>query len=91
LGGNLGLTGYGRDFVRRLNQHKILVDLAHISPAGFWDAVHAHERNTPFVVTHTGVSGVFPHWRNLGDDRWFGRYGRRASHRGLGGPRSRRR
>jgi len=69
LGGNLGLTGYGRDFVRRLNQHKILVDLAHISPAGFWDAVHAHERHTPFVVTHTGVSGVFPHWRNLDDEQ----------------------
>lgn len=67
LGGNSGLTGYGKDYVRRLNAHKILVDLAHISPAGFWDAVAAHEPTVPFVVTHTGVSGVFPHWRNLDD------------------------
>jgi membrane dipeptidase len=67
LGGSLGLTSYGKDYVRRLNAHKILVDLAHISPAGFWDAVDAHECGTPLVVTHTGVSGVFPHWRNLDD------------------------
>jgi membrane dipeptidase len=53
--------------VRRLNTHKILVDLAHISAAGFWDAVRAHEPHVPFVVTHTGVSGVFAHWRNLDD------------------------
>ena len=67
LGGNSGLTAFGKDYVRRLNAHKILVDLAHISPAGFWDAVAAHDPTLPFVVTHTGVSGVFPHWRNLDD------------------------
>lgn len=67
LGGNQGLTPYGKDYVRRLNAHKILVDLAHISRAGFWDAVDAHDRTTPLVVTHTGVSGVFAHWRNLDD------------------------
>ncbi|RYZ02928.1 MAG: hypothetical protein EOO73_29860 [Myxococcales bacterium] len=69
LGGSLGLTPYGKDYVRRLNAHKILVDLAHISPAGFWDAVDAQAPGTPLVVTHTGVSGVFPHWRNLHDDQ----------------------
>lgn len=69
LGSNLGLTAFGKDYVRRLCSQKILVDLAHVSPAGFWDAVDAHERGTPFVVTHTGVSGVFPHWRNLDDDQ----------------------
>jgi membrane dipeptidase len=67
LGSDRGLTSFGKDFVRRLNAHKILVDLAHISPAGFWDAVRAHEASVPFVVSHTGVSGVFPHWRNLDD------------------------
>ncbi len=67
LGSDSGLTGFGKDYVRRLNAHKILVDLAHISPAGFWDAARAHDPNVPFVVTHTGVSGVFAHWRNLDD------------------------
>ena len=67
LGGSSGLTTFGKDYVRRLNAHKILVDLAHISPAGFWDAARAHDPALPFVVTHTGVSGVFSHWRNLDD------------------------
>jgi membrane dipeptidase len=67
LGGKAGLTAYGKDYVRRLNAHKIFVDLAHISAAGFWDAVDAHDRTVPFLVTHTGVSGVHPHWRNLDD------------------------
>lgn len=67
LGGSSGLTAYGKDYVRRLNQHKILVDLAHVSRAGFWDAVDAHDRTVPFVVSHTGVAGVFAHWRNLDD------------------------
>lgn len=67
LGGSAGLTPYGKDYVRRLNAHKILVDLAHISRAGFWDAVDAHDKQLPLVVTHTGVAGVFSHWRNLDD------------------------
>ncbi|HVY32515.1 MAG TPA: membrane dipeptidase [Polyangiaceae bacterium] len=69
LGGKAGLSAYGKDYVRRLNAHKILVDLAHISRAGFWDAVDAHDRSLPLVVTHTGVSGVFDHWRNLDDEQ----------------------
>jgi membrane dipeptidase len=69
LGSNLGLAAYGKDYVRRLNARQILVDLAHISPLGFWDAVAVHDRTVPFVVTHTGVSGIFPHWRNLDDEQ----------------------
>jgi membrane dipeptidase len=64
-----GLTGNGRDFVRGLNARKIFVDLAHVSKRGFWDAVEVHDRSQPLMVTHTGVSGVFEHWRNLDDDQ----------------------
>lgn len=62
-----GLTGRGREFVRGLNAKKIFVDLAHISKRGFWDAVEIHDKSQPLMVTHTGVSGVFEHWRNLDD------------------------
>lgn len=69
LGPDRGLSQFGRDLVRRLNDARILVDLAHISPEGFWDAVDAHGKGHPFVVTHTGVSGVTRHWRNLDDNQ----------------------
>lgn len=64
---DVGLTDRGREFVRALNEKRIFVDLAHISKRGFWDAVEVADKSQPLVVTHTGVSGVFEHWRNLDD------------------------
>lgn len=64
-----GLTARGRDLVRRLDEQRILVDLAHISRRGFFDAVEVHDRSRPLVVTHTGVAGVHRHWRNLDDEQ----------------------
>ncbi len=55
--------------MRRLNEKRIFVDLAHISKRGFWDAVEVHDKSQPLMVTHTGVSGVYEHWRNLDDDQ----------------------
>ncbi|HEY3669118.1 MAG TPA: membrane dipeptidase, partial [Polyangiaceae bacterium] len=62
-----GLSAFGAQMVELLNERKVLVDLAHISERGFWAACEAHARDVPFVVTHTGVSGVYRHWRNLDD------------------------
>ena len=67
-GGARGLSGAGRDYLRRLEARRIFVDLAHVSRPGFWDALEVHDRSLPAIVTHTGVCGVHPHWRNL-DDR----------------------
>jgi len=64
-----GLSAFGAQMVELLNERKVLVDLAHISARGFWSACDAHAKDTPFVVTHTGVSGVYRHWRNLDDDQ----------------------
>lgn len=61
------LSDFGRDYVRSLNQKKIFVDLAHIDRDGFFRALEAAEPSAPPIVTHTGVSGVYPHWRNLDD------------------------
>ncbi len=64
-----GLSEFGKDFVRRLNEKKIFVDLAHINREGFFDAVAVHDRSQPLLVTHTGVAGVHRHWRNLDDEQ----------------------
>ena len=69
VGGDDGLTTRGKDFVRALNARKIFVDLAHISRKGFFDALAVHDRSQPVLVTHTGVTGVTPHWRNLDDEQ----------------------
>lgn len=69
FGRDRGLTALGREYVRRLDEHRILVDLAHISRQGFFDALEVHDRSQPVLVSHTGVSGVHRHWRNIDDDQ----------------------
>ena len=69
LGGKGGLSDAGKAFVERLDAARIFVDLAHVDRKGFWDAVDAHDRTLPLIVTHTGAVGVKPHWRNIDDDQ----------------------
>jgi membrane dipeptidase len=62
-----GLTDFGRDLVDELDRLGVLVDLAHINRGGFLEAA-ARTRKPP-IVSHTGVAGVQPHWRNIDDDQ----------------------
>lgn len=64
-----GLTARGREVIEQLNAKKIFVDLAHVSKQGFWDALEHADPTQPVLVTHTGVTGVHDHWRNLDDDQ----------------------
>jgi membrane dipeptidase len=61
------LSKEGERFVHAFEDARVLVDLAHIHPDAFWRVVDVHDKNVPLVVTHTGVTGVRPHWRNVDD------------------------
>lgn len=61
------ITPLGREAVRRLEHHRVLLDLAHIGRRTFFEAIEAHDRSLPLIVTHTGVDAVHAHWRNLTD------------------------
>ncbi|HEX2023647.1 MAG TPA: membrane dipeptidase [Acidimicrobiales bacterium] len=65
--GGRGLTSLGAELVEAMNARRVIVDLAHISPEGFWDALDVHDRGQPAIVSHTGVRGVHDVWRNLDD------------------------
>jgi membrane dipeptidase len=62
-----GLTGFGRDVVRECERCGVIVDLAHINRRGYFDALEL--ATLPPMVSHTGVLGVHPHWRNVDDDQ----------------------
>lgn len=66
-GADKGLTSFGRSVVERAEALNVIVDLAHISRRGFFDAVEMSKK--PVMVTHTGVLGVYDHWRNIDDDQ----------------------
>jgi len=65
--GDRKLTAFGADYVRKLNQRRILVDLAHIGERGFWDALAVHDRSQPLTVSHAACAALQPHFRNLSD------------------------
>lgn len=62
-----GLTQFGHEVVRRCEELGVIVDLAHINRKGFFDACEASTK--PMIVSHTGLAGVYPIWRNIDDDQ----------------------
>ena len=67
--GHQHLTDFGRDYVRKLNEKRVLVDLAHMTRQGFWDALEVHDKTLPPAVTHAGCDAVHPHFRDLTDEQ----------------------
>jgi membrane dipeptidase len=64
-----GLTSRGEALVEALNAQRVLVDLAHISEAGFYQALDAHDPHLPPIVSHSAARGVHDIWRNVSDDQ----------------------
>ncbi|MCP4457271.1 MAG: peptidase M19 [Cytophagales bacterium] len=60
-----GLTEFGKEIIRRMEEKKIIIDLAHSSPALIQDVLSIATR--PVVVSHTGVKGAHESPRNLLD------------------------
>jgi len=68
---NYGLTQFGKSVIEEIDRLHILLDLAHLSERGFYDAI---ETTTSIpIVSHTGFSAVSPFaaenvpWRNITD------------------------
>jgi microsomal dipeptidase-like Zn-dependent dipeptidase len=73
LGGSLhgesgaGLTEFGKQVVRRLDELEVVIDVAHSSPAVVDDVLSITSR--PIVVSHTGIHSACPSARNIDDAR----------------------
>lgn len=61
-----GLTDLGREWVRAMESHRMIIDLAHASPATLREVTAMATR--PLLVSHTGVKGTCNNPRNLSDD-----------------------
>lgn len=60
-----GLSDAGRALVSRCNELRVLVDLSHMTEAGFWDV--AEVSNAPLVATHSCAHALCKNTRNLTD------------------------
>ena len=60
-----GLSDFGRQVVKRMNEIGMLVDVSHVSDATFWDVLKATTR--PVIASHSGCRALADHPRNLSD------------------------
>jgi len=62
-----GLTPFGRNLVRECEKLGIMIDLAHINPAGFQEIVDLATK--PLIVSHTNARKFYDVERNISDEQ----------------------
>ncbi|HSU28255.1 MAG TPA: dipeptidase [Chitinophagaceae bacterium] len=62
-----GLTAFGKDIVRRMNERGIIVDLSHTGEQTFYDAIATSTK--PVILSHSSVWSICPVFRNVKDDQ----------------------
>lgn len=62
-----GLTPFGREIVRSMQQKGMLVDISHASEKAFWDCVG--ECTTPVIASHSNAREICDHRRNLRNEQ----------------------
>ncbi len=62
-----GLTDFGRQVIRRMDELGMLVDLSHVGRQTFFDALATTSK--PALVSHSNAYALMAHPRNLHDDQ----------------------
>lgn len=62
-----GLTLFGKQVVAEMNRLGMLVDVSHISTAGFWSVIETSTK--PIIATHSNAKRLCSHPRNLKDEQ----------------------
>ncbi len=63
---NEGLTLFGFEMVKKMNELGMIVDVSHLSDKGFWDVINTSKN--PIIASHSNARSVCKHVRNLDDD-----------------------
>lgn len=62
-----GLSDFGREVVKEMNNVGIMVDISHVSDSTFWQVVEMTD--VPMIASHSSVRHFTPDFeRNMGDD-----------------------
>ncbi len=63
-----GLTSFGKECVKELEDNSIIIDISHASDRLFYDVAQIAKR--PFVASHSNSRSICPHRRNLTDEQF---------------------
>lgn len=61
-----GLTRFGFSVLKEAQSMGMIVDVSHLSEAGFWDVVE--NASLPVIASHSNCHKLYPHPRNLKDE-----------------------
>ncbi len=61
-----GLKPFGIEVVKKMNELGMIVDVSHLSDAGFWDCIKYS--SMPIIASHSNARSVHDHPRNLTDE-----------------------
>lgn len=62
-----GLTKFGVNVVRKMEEMNMLIDVSHLNDEGFWDIMKF--TNKPFIASHSNVRNIHGRMRNLTDEQ----------------------
>jgi len=62
-----GLTEFGKQIVKRMNELGMMVDISHVGEKTFWDAINTTTK--PVIASHSSVYKLCPVPRNMKDDQ----------------------
>ena len=62
---HLGLTDYGKQIVRHLNELGVMVDVSHVGEQTFYDVIAT--TNKPIIASHSCAYALDPNQRNMKD------------------------
>lgn len=64
---HIGLTEFGKQVVKRMNELGVIVDLSHVGETTFYDAIKVSVK--PVMASHSSAYFFNPHQRNLKDEQ----------------------
>jgi membrane dipeptidase len=62
-----GLTSFGKQIIKRMNELGIIVDLSHVGEQTFYDAIATVTK--PVMLSHSSVWSICPVFRNVKDEQ----------------------
>lgn len=64
-----GLTDFGKALVKEMNKKGMIIDVSHLSDAGFYDVIALSDK--PIIASHSNARGLCHHIRNFTDDMLY--------------------
>ncbi len=64
---HIGLTDFGKQIIKRMNELGVIVDLSHVGETTFYDAINVSTK--PVMASHSSAYTFNAHQRNLKDEQ----------------------